>query len=63
MRNAGIVKSQLFSMLLVVCSLGIVAIAGAKPPASDEAKPPTPQEKAKPAMPSGADGDYVGRGP
>jgi len=60
MRNAGILKSQLFTILLFVFSLALVTIAGASPPGEDELKQLAAQEKAKPAAPSGPDGDYVG---
>ncbi len=60
MRNAGILKSQLFTILLFVFSLALVTIAGASPPRDDELKQLAAQEKAKPAAPSGPDGDYVG---
>jgi cytochrome c5 len=60
MRKAGILKSQPFTVLLFVFSLALVTIAGASPPGEDELKQLAAQEKAKPAAPSGPDGDYVG---
>jgi len=53
MRNAGILKSQLFTILLFVFSLALVTIAGASPPGEDELKQLAAQEKAKPAAVAG----------
>jgi hypothetical protein len=57
MGNAGILKGQLFTILVFVFSLGLVTVAGATSPGEDELKQAAAQEKAKPAAPSGADGD------
>jgi DmsE family decaheme c-type cytochrome len=58
MRETRILKSLTAVTLLVALAVTATAVAGQL--ANTGAMPATPQEKAKAAAPSGADGDYVG---
>src|ERR1700675_2626263 len=59
MATTRIPKSRLLTLLAFVVSLTLTAIASTRQSSNDEAQAAA-QEKAKPAAPSAADGDYVG---
>jgi DmsE family decaheme c-type cytochrome len=60
MRITCIAKSQLLTVVALLALMAVTASAGRGQSANTGDKAATAQEKAKPATPSGADGDYVG---
>lgn len=60
MRVTSVLKSHLLTVVVLLVLLAVTASAIAGQLANSEAKPAPAQEQAKPAAPSGADGDYVG---
>lgn len=60
MRVTSVLKNHLLTVVILLALLAVTASAIAGQLANSEVKPAPAQEQAKPAAPSGADGDYVG---